>query len=402
MKQAGPKGGHRDVCATTATLWDPIPRDLSADLACYAWTSDNPAPEIVAYAWTWRQVRDGAAPSIRDIADYAGRGKTWAQRVRERVVRDHASWATGTGLAVLNGTAPGQSRDTAGTDDALVVDVVAEPRDSTGTVAGQSRDTSRARDLLRQDRDREKDRIDPSTLEGIGTLSSRVLDPLDPQQQDPQDGPQEPQQDRGVPHSPAEDPQDAASGQPGAAMSMLEGDQGGGSAVVESKPHWTADLWAQLQAIRSQHTEGARGQGLTPKRRANLQTRCKELRQAGLSRDDLLRAARWVHESANIRAEGARTTGDPLAVLLRPAHCVEYCELAEAEEREAATLPDRREGERRDGDERRSESRHGAGRDRPPAGSRALADLARRLAEKEAAKAAAEATRAPALRLVET
>lgn len=260
---------------------------------------------------------------------------------------------------------------------------------------------------------------DPSTLEGIGTLSSRVLDPLDSQQQEPQDGPQEPQQDRGAP-SPAEDPQDAASGQPGAATSMLEGDQGGEIEAAEPEPEpeqaappvpkvdKAAELWAELQAIRTAHTPGARGQSLAGKvsktrtRRDQLVTACKIIAADGFGREDLLRAATWVCTSDNIRAAGARSTGDALAVLLEPSKVLAYCGLAEAEEREAATMPDRREGERRDGDERRGEPRHGAGRDRPPAGSRALADLARRLAEKEAAKAAAEATRAPALRLVET
>lgn len=129
-------------------LWDPMPRDLSADLACYAWTASNPAPEIVAYAWTWRQARDGATPSIRDLAVYSGRGKTWAQRVRQRVLDDIDSWGSGGRLAVPNGTATGQSRDTDGTGDAQPVAVVDAERDTRGTPAGQSRDTSRARSSL--------------------------------------------------------------------------------------------------------------------------------------------------------------------------------------------------------------------------------------------------------------
>ena len=68
----------------------------------------------------------------------------------------------------------------------------------------------------------------------------------------------------------------------------------------------------------------------------------KELRQAGLTRADLLAAVTWVCTSSNIKAEGARSTGDPVGTLLRAAHCVTYCELA----RDGATAPAPKPGAR--------------------------------------------------------
>ena len=87
--------------------WHPAPADLIADLATARWSATNPAPMIAAYLWAWRQLDDGANPSIRDVADYAGRGKTWAQRVLARAREDWTEW----GSRYVSG----QQRDSSGT-----------------------------------------------------------------------------------------------------------------------------------------------------------------------------------------------------------------------------------------------------------------------------------------------
>jgi hypothetical protein len=94
----------------------------------------------------------------------------------------------------------------------------------------------------------------------------------------------------------------------------------------------------QLQEVRRRHQPEAKGQALTPARQANLVSRLKELRQAGMGPEDVLRAAEWVFTSANIRAERARETGDPLETLLRASKCMTYCELAEQEARQAPAV----------------------------------------------------------------
>ena len=88
------------------------------------------------------------------------------------------------------------------------------------------------------------------------------------------------------------------------------------------------EVWEDLQAIRREHEPRARGQELTTARRTNLRSRIAELLTAKLSREDLLMAARWVYTSDNIKADGARKTGDPIETMLRPKHCVVYVELA--------------------------------------------------------------------------
>ena len=74
----------------------------------------------------------------------------------------------------------------------------------------------------------------------------------------------------------------------------------------------------------------ARRLTLTSKRQAAL-TRCiREVKAMGLDKDllDVFElAARWMYTSSNIRAGGARRTGEPIGTLLRTA-CVEYIELA--------------------------------------------------------------------------
>ena len=74
----------------------------------------------------------------------------------------------------------------------------------------------------------------------------------------------------------------------------------------------------------------ARRLTLTSKRQAAL-TRCiREVKAMGLDKDllDVFElAARWMYTSSNIRAGGARRTGEPIGTLIRTA-CVEYIELA--------------------------------------------------------------------------
>ena len=100
------------------------------------------------------------------------------------------------------------------------------------------------------------------------------------------------------------------------------------SADAESDPDTLTKTWEALQAIRKRHQPAARGQSFSAARRRNLRARLSELRKAGHDRGALLHAAEWVHTSANMRAEGARKTGDPLGTLLRPRNCLDYVELA--------------------------------------------------------------------------
>lgn len=91
-------------------------------------------------------------------------------------------------------------------------------------------------------------------------------------------------------------------------------------------------LWSELQAIRAEHQPGSRGQAATPKRLDNLVARCRDLHRADLGREDLLRALHWLYTSDRPQCRGARDTGDPLKVLLRRSHTVDYCETARDDE----------------------------------------------------------------------
>ena len=94
--------------------WHPMPCDLIADFATHQWTTANQAPKGVGYLWTWRQMEDGHAPSIRDLARYAGWTRWMAQQVRARVLDDRKTWEAFGSLTKLNRTATGQPPDTTG------------------------------------------------------------------------------------------------------------------------------------------------------------------------------------------------------------------------------------------------------------------------------------------------
>ena len=58
----------------------------------HRWTRENPAPEVVAYLWVWKLVRDGVNVSIRDVATYAGWTRWQARKLRERVSEEMMEW----------------------------------------------------------------------------------------------------------------------------------------------------------------------------------------------------------------------------------------------------------------------------------------------------------------------
>ena len=90
--------------------WHPFPARLAAALGLLRWSPANPAPEGVVYAYVWHLCHTGAQPKIREIATYAGRGKTWAGRVLKRVHADRALW-----LQKRPAEKTGQPRDSRGT-----------------------------------------------------------------------------------------------------------------------------------------------------------------------------------------------------------------------------------------------------------------------------------------------
>ena len=72
--------------------WHPVPSELAASLMKHRWTRENPAPEVVAYLWVWKLVRDGVNVSIRDVATYAGWTRWQARKLRERVSAEMMEW----------------------------------------------------------------------------------------------------------------------------------------------------------------------------------------------------------------------------------------------------------------------------------------------------------------------
>lgn len=140
--------------------WNPLPQDLAAGLNKVTWSPACPAPELVAYAWTFQQLNLGDVVSVRDVAAYAGWGKTKAQRLLARAREDWAGWnptkevpqhescrtRKGSGQARdSGGTAAGEARDSGGTAAGQVepdgAGIVEPPRDTDGTAAGQEQGT---------------------------------------------------------------------------------------------------------------------------------------------------------------------------------------------------------------------------------------------------------------------
>ena len=115
--------------------WHPFPARLAAALGLLRWSPANPATEGVVYAYVWHLCHTGAQPKIREIATYAGRGKTWVGRVLKRVHADRALW-----LQKRPAEKTGQPRDSRGTADPQQSSDMEEDRDSRGTAAGHARD----------------------------------------------------------------------------------------------------------------------------------------------------------------------------------------------------------------------------------------------------------------------
>tara|TARA_R110000868_G_scaffold53537_3_gene167918 strand:+ start:150 stop:533 length:384 start_codon:yes stop_codon:yes gene_type:complete len=76
-------------------LWDPVPRRLIADMRSEKWTTQRPAPDVVGWLWAFRQIGDGAVPSIRDLCAYAGWGSHRATRLLNEVVQASNAWTGG-------------------------------------------------------------------------------------------------------------------------------------------------------------------------------------------------------------------------------------------------------------------------------------------------------------------
>ena len=121
--------------------WHPMPCDLIADFTTHQWTTANQAPKGVGYLWTWRQMEDGHAPSIRDLARYAGWTRWKAQQVRARVLDDRKTWEAFGSLTKLNRTATRQPPDTYRTVETDKTEVIEAPPDSNQTATRQPPDT---------------------------------------------------------------------------------------------------------------------------------------------------------------------------------------------------------------------------------------------------------------------
>ena len=72
--------------------WQPVPSELAAALVKHRWTRDNPAPEVVAYLWAWKLIRDDVNVSIRDVANYAGWTRWKSRNLLERVKAEKLNW----------------------------------------------------------------------------------------------------------------------------------------------------------------------------------------------------------------------------------------------------------------------------------------------------------------------
>ena len=107
------------------------------------------------------------------------------------------------------------------------------------------------------------------------------------------------------------------------------------------------EAWAILQTVRKRYEPRARGQKLTtgnPSRRVLLKRALRDLKDLEFENpvEALVEALRWAFESPNIRAKGARGTGDPLLSTLR--HAGDYAIEAEKVARrrdQAVTLTSR-------------------------------------------------------------
>jgi len=74
-------------------LWDPVPRRLIADLRTEQWTTERPASNVDAWVWAFRQIDEGAVPSVRDLCAFAGWGNRRAARMLDEVIAGWNEWS---------------------------------------------------------------------------------------------------------------------------------------------------------------------------------------------------------------------------------------------------------------------------------------------------------------------
>lgn len=74
-------------------LWDPVPRRLIADLRTEKWTTERPASNVDAWVWAFRQIDEGAVPSVRDLCAFTGWGNRRAARMLDEVIAGWNEWS---------------------------------------------------------------------------------------------------------------------------------------------------------------------------------------------------------------------------------------------------------------------------------------------------------------------
>lgn len=127
--------------------WAPRPTRFAAEVLAARYDEAHPAPERDGWEWCWALVEGGRAPTVREVACWAGWGRTKAARVRHEAVTAHDHW-TGTAPATPNVPAARQPRDTSrATRSAPAADRSADARHQTRQRNDTPRD-DRARVLL--------------------------------------------------------------------------------------------------------------------------------------------------------------------------------------------------------------------------------------------------------------
>ena len=250
-------------------LWHPAPRPMIAALNKRQWSASNPAPDVAAYLWAWRLLEEGATVSIRDVSKYAGWGKTKAARILASLKEDFEAYYPERGTKRdSTGTAPGQTRDSTGTDGPKDYSGLGAPagqsRDSTGTVAGQSRD-ARARDPSLD--------IDKTVTEHTSTSD------------------------------PSAAPTAKAAGSP---------------------PIQVKKTWDEINDLRVEHKRGARARKLTPAIRRQLKARISDH-----SPYEVVGVVRWWLTSDHKRAKYLRENSYDLSTLLRASNFPEYLAMSQ-------------------------------------------------------------------------
>lgn len=128
--------------------WSPMPDRLLAAM------NRGDVSEAMGWSYVWMNAREGSPPSVREVASFAGCGKTKAGRIRQDVLRALELWEKGVAeneaaerTQADNEEPSDTKRDTGGTPAGQLIPF--QPGESTtgGTPAGHRRD-DRARDLL--------------------------------------------------------------------------------------------------------------------------------------------------------------------------------------------------------------------------------------------------------------